>query len=306
MRKTHINCLIISISIFVCLFQSNIVLSQINNVQVFEKCPTELKDEYAQKDAFKQITDSLFLKKRYAQLIPICQASLENRNISYIAEHNLIAAFYMEGNTKKSDSLLDNLIKKYGNYYFGIGGLLSDPSISMLKYLEIKPNRDKIIEYVVDKYKNENFTKNKTGLKLLKFYYNDQWIRRNSMNNGDYMNYSEKKFKKENRKQGRKIYLLYKREGEILSKKQIGNELYLYQFILLAHDADRRHRKYYLTLIKNGAKNGICEKEKILNFILRTEILQKGFKEFDKTKQARIAELKKEYNITSDYTFGLL
>lgn len=292
----------ILLAIACILTTGNVIGQTTKTYSGLENLPEDVKKEFLEKEHFKELSDSLFIAKQYDTLIQIAKSRLNKRAFSSIARYNLIAAFYMKNDIERSDSLLFELINSYTNY-FEVVWLMSNSSIAMIQYLQAPSNRDRIVNYVIDHYKKENITKPEIGLELLRLYLSDQWTRRNSINGWANTDYSNQSFLADSKTEEKEVFALYQKTKSILSSEEIGKEMCLNQFPLPAHDGNLEHRAYYFPLIKKAAQNGICERTIVLNFILRTEMMQKGQTEFYKTLDNRIAELRKEYNLP-DYSFG--
>ena len=76
------------------------------------------------------------------------------------------------------------------------------------------------------------------------------------------------------------------------------------QFLLLAHEANPERRAFYQTLVEKAVYDGLCSKVLLMNFILRTEMINKGQKQFFKDLPKRTEEMQKEYD-EPNYRFGV-
>lgn len=261
-----------------------------------QEMPKELRDELEEKETFKGLTDSLFLTKDYSQLIEVAQKKLSNKRFWSIAQGNLIAAYYFKGDKRMSDSLFKNTINHYVDYMSATNFMINGAAIGLIKYMEVPANKKKVMDFAINKYKNDSFKEQEIGVQLMQFYIQDQWIRRNSWSHFKNTNTSEEQFIQENKEQQTELFQFYKKTDKLFSKEEVG-EIYDYQLLLLAHVADLKQRKFYFILLKNAISNNVFSKKAELDFILRTEYIQKGSLEFFKTLEVREKELRKEYNL---------
>lgn len=268
-----------------------------------QEMPKELREEYEEKESFKNLTDSLFLAKDYNQLIDISKEKVHYEKTSQTAECNLIAGYYFLGNQEMSDRLFFETLNRSPNFMNGVSLMINSGTIALLRFMEIPENKKRVLDFAVEHYNKTSVQEPELGLKLILFYIQDQWIRRNSMNDFKYTNTSRSEFERENQKQQKELFEFYKKAGKLLSKEEIG-ENFNNQLILMAHVVDLNQRKFYFTLLHKAVSDNTFTKTSLLNFILRTEYIEKDSAEYWRTLDARIAELRIEYNLP-EYSMGI-
>lgn len=259
-----------------------------------------------EEEAFKHQCDSLILNNNYREAIALCQQQLNDSTGRSIAMPYLIGALYFTGDSVQSRNLLMDEIKNLSFIQIAFDYLTSD-NVSLIRYFDIKQNRDPVLSFTVEKYKKIDSIKYKSeGAEILRFFINDQRIRKLKYG---YEGASETFFLElNNRKavedslQNSKIYTFYKRHGRYFSEKEVGLEVCYLQPIFFSHIADVRQRQtFFKSILENAVKKGIIRKEKLVNFILRTESLTN--KDFFKTINDRLPEIRKQYNLPDSYYF---
>ena len=281
---------------------TNIVYGQTttHRYNSIQEMPKELREEYEEKESFKNLTDSLFLAKDYNQLIDISKEKAHYEKTAQAAECNLIAGYYFLGNQEMSDRLFFETLNRSPNFMNGVSLVINSGTIALLRFMEIPENKKRVMDFAVEEFNKTSVKEPGLGLKLILFYIQDQWIRRNSMNDFKYTNTSRSEFERENQKQQNELFEFYKKTGKLLSEEEIGVN-FNNQLILMAHVVDLNQRKFYFTLLQKAVSDNIFTKTSLLNFILRTEYMEKDSAEYWRTLDARIAELRIEYNFPEYY-----
>ncbi|HRP89406.1 MAG TPA: hypothetical protein PKX92_05160 [Edaphocola sp.] len=126
---------------------------------------------------------------------------------------------------------------------------------------------------------------------------NDLWLRRNGYlgKNTDSLSVALwEQFNKEVHIQNDDVFSFFKKYDRIFSEDELKDN-YINQFLLLAHENDTNRRAYYLQLIQKSVKDGNCEIEREVNFIIRTA--QLTTKDYTKNYPILIEELKKKYHL---------
>ena len=243
----------------------------------------------------------------YNRLIEVCNKNLDSSNVKDLAQYNLIGAYYQVGKIDSSKSIIKTMEQNAGNRYFTISQLFAPHSISAISYMDDEKHRNQIEDYIISHYHKENYSKIEDGIVLIKLIHYDQWIRRGnflSKKQIAFINWPERKFRKADNKQKKKLYEILKKNNGLFTKEEVGEYVFDMQFLLMAHDGEKKHRKLYLSYVKKAADEGVCQKTRILDFLLRTDVLNMGWTKFKKIETERTEQLKAEYHIKEDYKFG--
>lgn len=296
------------LSLFILLFSSTSLFAQ--NVHTYtglKNFPPFLRNRILQRKAFTKLSDSLFMAGDYTRLIKVCRDSMDNNNVKDLVQYSLIGAYYKTGRADSSEAIIHHIEIASGDRYFDIGQLFAPHNISAMSYMDNATNRTAIEDYIISHYRKESYSKISDGITLIKFLNNDQWIRRGnflSKSKLAFINWPNHKFRKADNKQGKALYEFLKKNNGLFTESEVGGYMFGMQFLLMAHDDNKKHRKLYLSYVKKAADEGICLRTRVLDFLLRTDVLNMGWPKFKKIEKERIEQLKKEYNITEDYHFG--
>ena len=254
-----------------------------------------MRKEFEEKFLFDKVTYRLSIEKKYDSLITYCTPYLSKPAFRTKAELNVLTAQYFIGNVAESDRLLKKKIASYDSYFSALN-VLSEQNIALSNYFEIDSNRLPIIQYVMENYQKEYYPEKLNGEKIIQFFIKDQWSRRNAMNRSENTSLTPALFIEQYKVQNDELFQFYKTNSRLFSPQEVGKEVAEYQYVLLCHVVDLEERAFYLSLIKKAVKEGYCNVEHEVSFILRTESAEN--KDFFKTLDARIEELKKEYNLS--------
>ena len=238
--------------------------------------------------------DSLFKLKQYKTIVSeINTYPLTKMPYRWQKDLNqqLIASYYKLDDTAKSNQILRESFF-YNDTVFSLMNaftFISPASFSMLSYVNIPSNRDRIEQLTVIDFKNKvkDITEPNNALQILRFLLQDQFIRRD-----------DQSFNFDNNEQDlKKQFEFFKKADKIFSVKEVGEALHAFQFLLFAHDGVKVRREYYLEMIKKGAEEKRCGKENIANFILRTQMMEEGQSKFLKNLREREDIMSKKYNL---------
>ncbi|CDT07077.1 exported hypothetical protein [Sphingobacterium sp. PM2-P1-29] len=312
--------IMVIIAMFLC-FQSfgMIHMSDISDNDA-EKREQEMKAKYLRIDSFANFMDSLFANKHYRKILDIYYDTT-NTKFRDIKTGNAIAAYYMLGDTLRSDSIISSIVnccnkKGKANASEAYWKLQFNNSVGWVYYLNNPYNKSKIDTLLCNILKLQELKNAKISEKILLMYVNDQYCR----NQTDiyYWNISGTRrvprlfeidsirYLKMQKQTADDVFKLLQESKRIYGKEEIGTDYAFYLLFLLIHEDDMTRRDYYLKLIKEGVKTGVCTKSNIINFILRTEYIQagpEGLEKYTKGLDARIAELVKEYDV-QNYSFN--
>lgn len=314
---------LLSILAMVLCFQS-IGLSNKTDISLygFQESEQDVKNKYLKIDSFANFMDSLFANKEYHKIIDIyCDTT--NFQFRSIKTGNAIAAYFMMGDTLRSDSIIMNIINccnKEGraNASEAYWNLQFDNSIGWVYFLNFPYNKNKIDALLRDILKLEQLKMPEVAEKIFLMYINDQYSRKQA--DIFYWNMSGTRrvplffeldsigLQKMAKQTNDDVFKLLHESKRIFSKEEVGENLAIALLFLLIHESDLERRKFYLELIKEAEKKAICTKSNIVNFILRTEYMQiadgkQGLEEYKKGLEARRVELIKEYDV-QDYIFN--
>lgn len=312
---------LLSIIAMILSFQSvgKISMTEISTHDTEER-KQERKARFLRIDSFANFMDSLFANKEYRKIIDIYKDTT-NYKFRDIKTGNAIAAYFMLEDTLRSDSIITsiaNCCNKRGkaNASEAYWKLQFDNSVGWVYYLSNLYNKNKMDTLLCDILKLQQLKNPKIAEKILLMYVNDQYCR----NQTDiyYWNMSgtrrvprffeldSVRYQKMQKQTTDDVYNLLQKSKRIYGKEEIGVDLAIELLFLLIHEDDMTRRDYYLKLIKEGVKTGVCTKSNIVNFILRTEYIQagsEGLEKYTKGLDARIADLVKEYDV-QNYSFN--
>lgn len=302
--------ILLLLSVFYISSTTAIFAQEIHHYEGTDSLPKSVRlvmEHMKQRKVFSDFTDSLFMEGEYNHLINICRQKLADKNLKKVAQYNLVGAYYKVGKSDSSRAIINRIKENTGKHYFKMGDMFSLHYSSLIYYLQNEKNRADIENYIITEYRKENYPKTKEGINLIRLLNNDQWIRRSDFANekkSDYINWTEQEFKEADRQQESALYELLSKNNGLFTKAEVGEYMFIMQFLLMAHDSDKKHRNLYLSYVKKAADDGICLKTRILDFILRTDVLNMGWEKFKKIEKERTEQLKAEYNIKEDYHFG--
>lgn len=312
---------LLSIIAMVLYFQS---VGMIHNTDISdnnsEKREQERKERYLRIDSFANFMDSLFANKEYQKILDIYYDTT-NYKFRDIKTGNAIAAYFMLGDTLRSDSIITSIAnccnkKGTANASEAHWKLQFDNSVGWVYFLNNPYNKNKIDTLLSDILKLQQLKNQKIAKKILLLYINDQYCRKQT--DIFYWNISGTRrvpkffeldsigYQKMQKQTTDDVFNLLQESKRIFSKEEIGVDLAIELLFLLIHEDDMTRRDFYLQLIKEGVESGICTKSNIVNFILRTEYIQagsEGLEKYMKGLDARIAELVKEYDV-QNYSFN--
>lgn len=246
-----------------------------------------------------KIADALFISKQYDSLINYCSPFSKRPGFASKANDYIFAATYFSGNELKSKDMLAAKIKGFSSYLSALD-LLSESNIAMINYFQIDSNRIPIVRYVINEYNKERYVAKQHGISIINFFINDLWMRRNSFNQFAFTNMTETLFKQQDSLQNDNLYKFYKEHNRLFKPSEVGESVYLQQFILLCHANNLEKRSFYHSLIQKAVAEGYCDVKHEVSFILRTESITN--KDFFTTLPKRIEELKKIYNL-KEYSY---
>ncbi len=261
----------------------------------------EIRNHDSVTASFRAINNALFNQKKYADIIETCKLY----DLDYLnSDVNcyLVGAYYAIGSHFKSDSML-KVTLKYADSTFSTYNATTcmnavGYNVAMQEYLSNSQNWKKVEQLVFEHYERLEKPKNRrASMELWHLLLKDQYIR------GQNIKAPERKeeFAIANENNLEEQFNVYKRSGHIFSSAEIGAGLHNEQFFLFAHEGNRERRKWYLELIKAGAKQGLCELRRVPDFILRTEKQDKGPRQFLIDLEQRESEIRKEYNLPDYY-----
>lgn len=302
--------ILLLLSVFYISSPTAIFSQKVHHYEGTDSLPKSVRlvmEHMQQRKVFSDFTDSLFMKGEYNHLINICRQKLEDKNLKMVAQYNLVGAYYKVGKSDSARAIINRIKENTGKHYFKMRDMFSLKNSSIIYYLQNEKNRADIENYIITEYRKENYPKTKEGINLIRLLNNDQWIRRSDFANekkSDYINWTEQEFKEADRQQESALYELLSKNNGLFTKAEVGEYMFIMQFLLMAHDSDKKHRNLYLSYVKKAADEGICLKTRILDFILRTDVLNMGWEKFKKIEKERTEQLKAEYNIKEDYHFG--
>ncbi|MEN5232501.1 hypothetical protein [Sphingobacterium faecium] len=285
-----------------------------------EKREQERKERYLRIDSFANFMDSLFANKQYRKILDIYYDTTNNK-FRDIKTGNAIAAYFMLGDTLQSDSIITSIAnccnkKGKANASEAYWKLQFDNSVGWVYYLDNPYNKNKMDTLLCDILKLQELKNPKIAEKILLMSINDQYCRKQmdiyywntsgTRRVPKFYKIDSIRYQKMQKQTTDDVFNLLQKSKRIYGKEEIGVDLAIELLALLIHEDDLNRRAYYLKLIKEGVKSGVCTKSNIVNFILRTEYIQagpKGLEKYTKGLDARIAELVKEYDI-QNYSFN--
>ena len=270
--------------------------------QTIEKTDVEKK-----KDRYTKTFDSLLIEERYRNIIEYGELLILDREseISQLPIPYLICAYHFIGNKERSKKLLNQKLRHYN--YEDLVRLLITSDIAFIRYFNVEENREPIITKAINDYKkNEKASDKAAGEKIIRFFINDQLIRKLKYmyKEDDHVNQDKRfqEFKKQDSIQNVNILAFYKEHNKYLSSEEVGNTVSWYQPIILSHyDNIQLRQTFFKELLEKAVKERRMEKTSYVHFLLRTEsfIDPDFFKNFDK----RMEEVRKEYDLP-DYLWN--
>lgn len=255
--------------------------------------------------------DSLYILGKYDEIIDNC---LRNscQSLKFTSSHILLATYAQLKDSIKKDSLLSEVLRLNADFIGQYLLLFFSPSFAVLDFLQVPANKKEIFDQVGRAYlQYESGTEKLKGSVLLSFIMEDEYIRgcANIINVplrfrvvDSLKAQADSVFRLADSINRWNIFNCYKESRKIFSQEEVGEYVAASQFLIMAHEPDTSRRSYYLELIKAAVKTGQCEKNRVPDFILRTEMIVKGQKEFLRTLSQREEEISKEYGI-DDYQF---
>ncbi|GEM_PF-3203686 len=312
--------LIAIIAMLLC-FQSVGMIRNVDfSAEDTEERKRERKARFLRIDSFANFMDSLFANKEYQKIIDIYKDTT-NYNFSDIKTGNAIAAYFAQGDTLRSDSIIMSIAdccnkKGKANASEAHWKLQFDNSVAWVYYLNNPHNKNKLDNLLCDILKLQELKNPKIAEKIFLLYVNDQYCRKQT--DIYYWNMSGTRrvprffeldsirHQKMQKQTADDVFKLLQKSKRIYGKEEIGPDIAIELLFLLIHEDDMTRRDYYLKLIREGVKSGVCTKSNIVNFILRSEYIQagtEGLEKYIKGLDARIAELVKEYDI-QNYSFN--
>lgn len=254
----------------------------------------------------KELCDSLALTDNFEGIIALAQMYVTDPDYTSVVVPYMVPAYYFTGDTVKSKSLLLKTIQDK-TYLQMTTAYLTSSNYALIKYFNIEKNREPIITRVLDKYKNAvKCTHPEAGQQILRFFINDQRIRKLKQAYSKSDSVMQKRIRqyqlKEDSIQNANIYTFYRQQGKYLDEKEVGAEVSSMQLICFAHiNGAKLRQTFYQPLLEKALKEGVIAKENLVNFILRTESLTN--KDFFKTINERMPEIRKQYNLPDSYIF---
>lgn len=268
-------------------------------------------------ELFYSKIDSLFVNKAFNILLEECRNSLNKPDLEEMSYMGLVSTLFLQGKTKESDQYLRTYLITHREHILqsNPGWLSLSPfpngSAVVQSYLKNHQNTGKVESSIINAYKTEKNPLTKEGIEILKDIIVDQHIRGlyimqlNSLKRTGLPNKSAlNSFIQADTVCRKTVSAFFRKQGRIFSRDEIGS-VFSYQFLLFAHETDMMTRQLYLKYIKAAVKENICEADKIISFIMRSEIIEGKFPTwFDEAFNKRIEELKTEYNYP-EYTFDI-
>ncbi|RZJ89372.1 MAG: hypothetical protein EOO20_11160 [Chryseobacterium sp.] len=257
------------------------------------------------KKILTQRCDSLVLEHNFKAVKNICQPYFADPGYSEVVFPYLLAAYYFTGDSIQSSKMLLKEIKE--KTYSEITDYLISNNVALIKYFEIDHNREPVILLALEKYRNTaNASRPQEGEQVIRFLINDQRIRKLKY---AYKKESSASLEQLNRFrttadsiQNNNIYQFYKQQGRYFSKSEIGEEACSWQLIFFSHITDIALRQtFFRSLLEKAVKEGIIEKESLVNFVLRTESFTNPA--FWDTINDRLPEIRKQYDLSDSYIF---
>ena len=200
---------------------------------------------------FKETNNRLFVEKKYDSIISFTAPYLDRSDYYRISILYTLSANYFLGNTTESKKLLDSLLSTFEDasnlftYY---------DNIAFKSYLEVQENRDYLVNYIVTEYKKEKYPETENGIAIIRFFINDQWLRRNNRlikYKTDSIEHSEL-YKMNNDS----IFNFYKKNNRLFSKEEVGENVSIWQKLLLWHIDDKNQRAFLFPLVKKAVNEG--------------------------------------------------
>ncbi|GEM63912.1 hypothetical protein SF1_18940 [Sphingobacterium faecium NBRC 15299] len=264
--------------------------------QTIEK--SELEKE---KVRYTKTFDSLLLEERYRNIIEYGELLILDREseISQLPIPYLICAYHFIGNEERSKKLLNQKLRHYN--YEDLVRLLITSDIAFIKYFSVKKNREPIITKAINDYKkNEKASDKAAGEQIIRFFINDQLIRKlKYIYKEDDPVYQDKRFqefKKQDSIQNVNILAFYKQHKKYFSSEEVGKTVSWYQPIILSHyDNIQLRQTFFKELLEKAVKEGRMEKTSYVHFLLRTESFTNP--DFFKNLEKRMEEVRKEFDL---------
>ncbi len=257
------------------------------------------------KTILAKLCDSLVLENDYKKIISSCEPYVSDTTCSEVITPYLIAAYYFTGDSIQSSKMLATLLN--GKPYEDIIFYLIGDNIALIKYFDIGRNREPVIALALEQYRNTaNVSRKQEGEQIIRFVINDQMIRK--------LKYAYKKESPQAPEQldrrraiadsiqNKNIYNFYKKHGRYFSEKDVGAMVSSMQLIYFSHITDIELRQtFFKSILEKAVKDGIIDKETLVNFILRTESFTNP--EFWNTINDRLPEIRKQYDLPDNYIF---